>query len=263
MGAAVGFFLLAASIQPAGAQSRGNRDAAQSPRRAHEERDTLTGAIFSARPDGQGNARFAVSVDDFVLEKILAPSGDATIRLTQGKDIVTVVLDHNGYAVERAERTARFDAQSGQAEDLDSIRSVLLGSRAVRTFRRLAASLEDRDDDKNLELEPLMVATLVDGALVQLLDGDSGAAGRVGKRITRKRRAAMRPARLTPGDMISYDCVTQYETQLVDAWDLYQGCRDSATGVRWYLWYFSDSFCEVEWLLRSQQYIYQFMQCFT
>lgn len=261
MGAAAGLFLLAASIQPAGAQSRDSRNrATPSPRRTHEEHDDATGANFSAEPDGQGNARFAVSVGDFVIEKILAPSGDATLRLTQGKDVVTVVINHNGYAVQRAERTARVDLQSRQADDFDSIRSVLLGSKAVRTFRQLAASLEDRDDDQ--ELGPLMISTLVDGAIVQLLDGDSGAPGRIGKRITRKRRGAMRPAKLLPGDLISIDCISQYETSLVNAWDLYQQCRDSASNVSWYLWYFADGMCEMEWLLRSQQYIYQFMACF-
>lgn len=90
-----------------------------------------------------------------------------------------------------------------------------------------------------------------------------GAPERIGKRLTRKRRAAMRPAKLTPGDMISYDCVMQYETALIDAWDLYQSCRDSAAGVQWYLWYFADTFCEGEWLLRAEQYVFQFMQCFT
>jgi len=31
-----------------------------------------------------------VTAGDFVLEKVLAPTGDATLRLTQGKDVVTV-----------------------------------------------------------------------------------------------------------------------------------------------------------------------------
>jgi hypothetical protein len=262
IGAAVGLFLLAASIQPASAQLRDNRSAgSQSRRTSHDERDNVTGAIFSAGRDGQGNARFAVSVNDFGLEKILAPSGDATIRLTQGQDVVTVVINHNGYVVERGERTAQFDLQSGQAEDFDLIRSVLLGSRAVGTFRRLAASLEDRDDDQ--ELGPLMLGTLVDGAIVQLLDGDSGAPGRIGKRITRKQRAAIRRAKQTLGDILLNDCVQQYELALLYAWDLYQTCRDSAAAVQWYLWYFADALCETEWLLRSQQYLYQFMACFS
>jgi hypothetical protein len=106
----------------------------------------------------------------------------------QGKDVVSIAMNHGGYSVARGRKTARLDSQSGQ-EDLDAVRAVLLGSQAVRTFRRLSASLENRDDD---DAGPLLLSTLVDGAIVQMLDGDSGATGRIGKRITRKQRAGLR-----------------------------------------------------------------------
>src|SRR5207237_7268064 len=83
MGGAVGACLLAASIQPARAQSRDNRDNAGRRAAVHQEHDYVTNATFTAAPDAQRNARTVVTVDDFTLEKILAPSGDATIRLSQ------------------------------------------------------------------------------------------------------------------------------------------------------------------------------------
>jgi hypothetical protein len=257
----LGLLVLTATSQAAGAQSREDGDLAlQAGRPSHQEHDRPTDAAFSATLDAQGNARFSIAVGDFLLEKVLAPTGDATLRLTQGKDIVTVAINHSGYMVSRGRKSGRLDSQSGQQRDLDSVRAVLLGSPAVRTFRRLSAALEDRDesDDEG----PLFLGALVDGAIVQMLDGDSGASERIGKRITRKHRAAFRQAKLRP-DSLFTDCILNYELSLVEAWDLFGQCRDTAWNNRWYVWYFAENLCELEFLLRSQQYIYQFMACFA
>lgn len=257
----LGLLVLTATSQLAGAQSREDRDQSPQARRpSREEHDRATGAALSATLDAQGNARFSIAVGDFLLEKVLAPTGDATMRLTQGKDIVTVAINHDGYLVSRGKKSGRLDAQSGQQEDLDSVRAVLLGSPAVRTFRRLSAALENRDesDDEG----PLLLSALVDGAIVQILDGDSGASERIGRRITRRHRAAFRQAKLRPDNLFS-DCVLNYEMSLVEAWDLFSQCRDTAWNNRWYVWFFAENLCELEFLLRTQQYIYQFMACFA
>jgi hypothetical protein len=130
----------------------------------HQEHDRLTDATFSSTVDEQGNARSTVAVGDFLLEKVLAPTGDATLRLSQGKDVVTIAVNHNGYLVNRGKKSARVDSQSGQQEDLDQVRSVLLGSSAVRTFRRLSSALENRDesDDEG----PLFLRKIDDGTIV-------------------------------------------------------------------------------------------------
>lgn len=141
---------------------------------------------------------------------------------------------------------------------MDDIRAVLLGSPAVRTFRRLSASLEGRDNDD--EEGPLFLSTLVDGAIVQMLDGDSGAPERVSKRITRKRRAVLQRAKLMP-DHLFTDCILNYELALMNAWDLFHVCTDTTLSLHWWIWWSAETFCEFEWLLRSQSYIYQFMSC--
>src|SRR3954466_16240738 len=85
-----GVFVLAANIDPAAAQQRDTGDKAQQGRRAvHEERDALTNAGFSSTVDAQGNARVTVKMEDFTLEKVVASTGDTTIRLLQGKDVVS------------------------------------------------------------------------------------------------------------------------------------------------------------------------------
>ena len=130
----------------------------------------------------------------------------------------------------------------------------------MRTFRRLSASLESRDDDDSEG--PLFLSTLVDGAIVQMLDGDPGAAERVGKRITRKRRASLQQARLMP-DHLFTDCILNYEMSLMNAWDLFYQCTDTTFTLHWLIWWGAETFCEFEFLMRSQEYIYQFLSCFA
>jgi len=256
----IGLLTIAGSIQPAAAQSPQNAGP-QRGRTPYREHDDATGAILTAAPDDQGNARFVLTVNELRVEKTLATNGDTTLRLIDRSDAVTITLSNAGYAVERANRRARFDPQSATTEDLDAVRSVLLGSRAVRSFRMLTAAFEARDDGD--EDTPLVLGTLVDGAIVQLLDGDSGAPSRIAKRMTRKLRARLKPAKLMPGTLFFDDCVIRYEMGVLDAWSLLSQCQESAWSMPWYYWWLSESFCELEWFLRSQQYLYQFMSCFA
>jgi hypothetical protein len=255
----VGLFMLAANIPPAHAQSGDARGAGHAAGRpAYQEHDAVTDASFSSTADREGNAHFTVRVGDFLLEKALAPTGEATIRLTEGKDVVSIVMNHGGYVVSRGGRTVRLSIQSTGQDDLDAVRSLLLGSQAVRTFRRLSASMENRDDNDNEG--PLFLSALVDGAIVQRLDGDTGAPARIGKRITRKHRAGLRPAMFRPDNLFT-DCILNYEMSLVEAWDLYGLCMDTALNSAWYVYPFAEDLCELEFLIRSQQYIYQFVSC--
>ena len=136
----LGLFVLAANTEPAAAQQRDNGGKGGQGRRAtHEEHDRVTNAAFSATVDEQGNAVVTAKVDDFILEKAVASTGDTTIRLMRGKDIVSIAMNHGGYAVARGRKTARFDPQSGKQEDMDAIRAVLLGSPAVRKPREIRA----------------------------------------------------------------------------------------------------------------------------
>lgn len=256
----LGLFVLAANIEPAAAQQR--NDAARGPAagRIYQEHDAITNTLFSAAVDEQNNARITVKVGDFTLEKAVASSGDTTIRLAQGADVVSVAMSHGGYVVQRMQKSGRLDPQSGKQEDADAIRAILLGSPAVRTFRRLTESFEARE---NTDSEgPLFLSTLVDGAIVQMLDGDTGAAERMGKRITRKHRMVLQPARLKDGGIFT-DCVISYEMSLLDAWDLLYRCTETTFSLSWFFWWSAETFCEFEFFLRSQQYIYQFFSCFA
>jgi hypothetical protein len=130
----------------------------------------------------------------------------------------------------------------------------------VRSFKRLAASLENRDEAE--EDGPLAVVALIDGAIVQLLDGDADAPGRIARRVTRKHRAALRPvvARRAPDQF--RDCVGLYQVSLMDAYYQYGECWLEANDSSWWTRNLIFRMCEWEWALRSQQYVWQFIGCF-
>jgi hypothetical protein len=221
----------------------------------HVEQDQATGATFALAADASGNMVTLMTARDFLLEKAVDPSGSTTIRLTQGRDSVTIAMSQSGYAVQRGTRSARFDPRAPQEADLDAIRSVLLGSPAVRTFRRLSSSFENREED---DYGPLVLSALVDGAIVQMLDGDSGALERMAKRVTKKQRATLRQAG-RPGDF--RDCVVLYEQSLLYSYNIFKVCYETAQNNPWYISSWSKTVCDWEFLIRAEQYLFQFTAC--
>jgi hypothetical protein len=257
MAPAAGF----AEQQQQGQQKQpGNTSGASQSRRVSAEHDDLSNADYTATMDGNGNALFTVKAGDFLLEKAVDSSGMFSLRLTQAKDVVSIVRDQAGYVVVRGKRSARFDPRSAtQSEGRDGVRAVLLGSPAVRSFRRLSVLLENRDERDGES--PMMLSTLLDGGLVEMLDGDPGAMPRVAKRVLRKQRARLQTVKL-PGNMFR-DCVGMYEVSLLDAFNQYVACMEWAANVHWWFQTWAEDWCHWEWLGRSQQYIWQFVSCFA
>jgi hypothetical protein len=239
--------------------AQGPRDA--QPRRGYQEHDRMTGTTFNATTDAGGNAVVTLTGGEFSLEKVVSPTGDATLRLTQGKDVVTVVVAQGGFQVGRGRRTVRLEARTDKGEGLDAIRSLLVGSQAVRSFKRLAASLENRDEAE--EDGALALVTLVDAALVQFLEGDVDAPKRITRRITRKTRSPFRAVAVKRAPDLFRDCVGIYQVALVDAYNQWAECWVDAWDVTWWTRSLIFRLCEWEWALRSQQYVWQFIGCFT
>ena len=230
------------------------------PRRSevHREYDRATDATFTASIDANGIAYFTIAVGDFLFEKALASSGDSTIRLSRGKDVVTIASGQSGYQVERGKKSARFDPRSQQSR-ADNARAVLLGSEAIRTFKRLAAALEDRDESQSDG--PLITAALVDLALIQIVEGEPGAAKRLGKRVMRKQLKDVQPVRALRAPQLFNDCIGNYQLSLVYAWDQYASCMYEGAAQPWYIREWVERACETEWVVRSQQYVWQFIGC--
>ena len=252
--------LVLALTTPGLAAAQGRRDGDPPTRRGYQEQDRLTATTFTATTDAGGNAVFTAKGGDFSFEKVVSPTGEATLRLAQEKDVVTIAINRSGLVVGRGRRTVRIDPRTDKSEDIDSVRALLLGSRAVRSFKRLAAALENRDESE--EDGALAIVALIDGAIVQLLDGDADAPRRIGQRVTRKHRAALRPVAARRAPDVFRDCVGLYEVALMDSSRQYGECWIEANDAAWWSRSLLFRYCEWEWALRSQQYVWQFIGCF-
>ncbi len=230
-------------------------------RTVSREHDGLSNADYTASIDAAGNAVFTAKAGTFSMEKTVDASGAFTLRFSQDDDTVTVVRDQTGYQVSRGSRTARFDPRRTQQNDArDAVRVVLLGSKAVRSIRHLSLVLENRDERD--EESPVLVGALIDGGVVQMLDGDPGALPRIAKRAVRKQRARLQLVRFLPDNMFK-DCVGLYETSLLDAWNQYTQCMDWALNVHWWFSDWAADWCHWEWMARAQAYLWQFVSCFA
>ena len=249
---------LAMAQRPGGTGAQSPGGAGAQGRRTYHEYDQATMTTFTATSDANGNAVLTLKGGDFMLEKVVAHNGDATLRLSQGKDVVTIALTQAGFEVVRGSRRLRIEARD--AEKFDSVRGLLTGSHAVRSFKRLVAIIEEREESE--EDGPLALATLVDGAVVYLIDGDTEAPRRIAKRLTRKQRAGARAVKAGRAPYVYYDCVGGYQVALLDAWGQLEDCYIESTAYSWWTRDLVFSLCRWEWALRSQQYLWQFVSCF-
>src|SRR4029453_8249102 len=119
---------------------------------------------FAATTDAAGNAVLTLRGGDFTLEKVIAHTGDATLRLSQGKDVVTIAISQDGFQVARGQKALRVDPRADSQDKADSDQSILIGSEAIRSFNRLVSALEQRDETEGDS--PLALNALVDGAIV-------------------------------------------------------------------------------------------------
>lgn len=255
----VSAFIMAMAVVPAIAAGQGP-DNAKGHRGGYQEHDAATSTRLTATTDAAGNAVLTLRGGDFVLEKVVAHTGDATLRLTQGKDVVTIALSQSGFSVSRGQKSVHLDPRTNKHDKVDGVRSMLTGSQAVRSFKRLVASLELRDESEEDGL--LAVSALVDGAIVHLLDGDADAPLRIAKRITRKQRAALRvvSAKRLPG--VYYDCIGGYQVALMTAYGQFESCAIESNGYSFWSRSIVYQLCSWEWAIRSYQYIWQFIGCF-
>jgi hypothetical protein len=253
-------FIAALAMLPALAAGQGNGSADGQRRRHYQEHDRATSATFTATTDQAGNARLTIKGGDFVLEKVVAHTGDATLRLSQGKDVVTIAVSQAGFQVARGQKSLRVDPRVDTVEKADAARSMLLGSQAVRSFKRLVSSLEQRDETE--EDGPFALSALVDGAIVQLLDGDADAPHRIAKRITRKQRAAQRVVKAGRLPGVFVDCIGLYQVALMSAYGQFESCAIESFEYSWWSRSLVYQLCSWEWAIRSQQYVWQFVGCF-
>lgn len=250
----------AVGTTPAGAPRAERSGAARPPvplpagveRVAYERYVQDLDATFRAGPTEGGTAWIGIRSAGLVVDKRVSATGVMTMRLEYGSDAVTFEISARAIRVERGSRSVHLTPEGAPGPDADSLRRLLVGSKAVAAFRALTAALERREADDGA----ITVSAMIDGAFVAALDGDQAAVERIGRRVTRRARARARQAAL--GTAQFSDCVTDYERAILDAYRILGACYSQPS---WYYYLLNYPFCSFEYLLRAEQYIFQFVSC--
>lgn len=226
-------------------------------RAASQRHDAGSGVRFWAGMDGQGRAVLRLTAAQFEFEKSVTAAGQTDIRIVGGGDRVTVSFAEHIVSVGRGRASVKFDPRLATEEDENKVRRLLVGSRAVRVFRAIAAHLESRSPEED---DFFALATLVDGALVGLLDGDKAGVARVAKRIGNRQRARLQSVAARLRGQFP-DCVGMYESTVSWAWNEYSECTEEASDDSWLIRSINTNFCTTEWILRAESAAFQFLAC--
>jgi hypothetical protein len=227
------------------------------PRAGRQRYDAGSGVRFWAGMDGEGRAVLRLTAAQFEFEKSVDASGQTSIRIVSGNDRVAVSFGQRAVSVGRGKASVGYDPRLATEEDENRVRRLLVGSRAVRAFRAIAAHLESRSPDED---DYFTAATLVDGALVGTLDGDRGVIGRVARRIGVRQRARLQVVALRGQDRFA-DCFGTYENSVNWAWNEYQSCVGDAEDDGAVLRSINTNFCATEWIVRAESAAFQFISC--
>ena len=236
---------------PAGEQ------AASREHKAHQRHDALIGVDYSAGMDTQGRAVLRLTAARFEFEKSVTASGETSIHIAAGDDRVNLTLAQTFISVGRGKARVEFDPRLATEEDENKVRRLLVGSRAVRAFRTIVAHLESRAPEED---DYFVTATLVDGALVGLLDGDQGVIGRVARRIGSRQRVRLQAVASRGQDRYP-DCWGMYENTVQWAWTEYQTCNVEASDDPWIIRSINMNYCTTEWIFRAESAAFQAMSC--
>ena len=140
---------------------------------------------------------------------------------------------------------------------MERVRALLAGSRAVKQYRRLAASVEESD-----EASPASHGVLIGASVVHLLDGDPGAPSRIARRLAARRPAAARrnvaAVQDPSGAGSSEDCWATYETRVNQAYNDFWDCMRTR---QWWTYEVISYACSGVWTVRVEGYWFQYLKC--
>ena len=219
------------------------------------------GPSFTATTDAAGNAVLTLKGGDFVLEKVVAHTGDATLRLSQGKDVVTIALNQSGFHVaQRAEVDSHRPAhrQTRQARRRPLAPRRLAGrsivqaagcrTRAARRERgRWSAGIEHARRRRHRA-----AARWRRRRTAAYRKADHAEASRVASRRQRE-TSARRVSSTASATTRSRSCRRTASSRAAASSRTHTPGGAGASSIE---------LCAWEWAIRSQQYIWQFIGCF-
>jgi hypothetical protein len=188
------------------------------------------GSALSVRLAADGTAVLEATAGELRVRKVVHPNGHFVLTLQARNDQVTIRADGTVFDVRRGDESATIDPFVTTEERFLDVKKLLAGSRAVRAFRGIAASLAGAS-----ELTPGGTALVASDAL--FLD---------------RRAAQLRSVNLLRGP----GCYEIYEAEVIRAWSDYLECRDS---FAW--WNPLKEGCTLRWMLWAESSWFSFLSC--
>lgn len=251
--------------EPAGRPDAGAPRAPQPP---FAHRDADLDVEFSMAPGPNGGAEVRLVSGPLSVVKTIRSDGSTVRVVTWRQDTVRITNDATGVVVERNGRRAAWRASDVSDAAVDTVRSVLAESPAIRALRRLGAVLEQRGGEDSA----FTVSTLMDSAFVALLDGDGLAVRRFGERMAERGRARSRRGaeglvpvslNLAPRSRVPAfrDCLGELYDYIGRSWGQYRECEGWALDDPWYQRGLHIMWCQREFEIRMASGLLQFVDC--
>jgi hypothetical protein len=233
-------FILAATF-PAGSGTRPTAFAA-SPQAGRNDRADLT---FSTTPMRDGTIQVDAQGGDLVLRKKIGPDGSFSLVLQTPRDRLSLSFQEHTITVTRGRNTVSLTPASTSDDDLDRVHRLLADSRAARLLRMAAAELQASEDD-SAESSAVVMAD----AVIGMLSGDAGAPLRVGRHLSRRVRATVRPAGMQT------DCYGTWERRVYFAYMDLESCERSFS-----VWNPTRYLCAARYILMAESYWFSMISC--
>jgi len=190
-----------------------------------------------------GAVRISAKADGIDVQKTVSATGEYSVSLRSGKDLVTVVGNGARVKVSRGKRTVGFDVSRPEAGSYDRTSILLAGSPALRAFRaaRNRMAPEARQSPEGVAMEIIEV-------LLSVAQGDPTAPDRF-------RSAESSPWELTARDA-NESCFREWRDEVQSAWDEYERCyRD----FNW--WSGGREACAFMWTLHVESAWFRMWGC--
>lgn len=192
-----------------------------------------------------GSIEIAGRGGELTIRKTVQQHGAVVLELVAGGDRVILQVAEHTVSVRRGAKEVVISHVGVTEDDLDQVRRLLAGSRAIVLLRRIGAAVLAAQDDS-----PTATALLMADAIAGMFTGDGGAPARIARHFGRHAVGRLRRAAL------GTDCYREWEQLVMRAMDEFLTCLVE-TGWFGPLQYL----CSFRWLLQVESAWFQFLSC--
>lgn len=242
--------VIQATVQAPGL-GRGAASATAQPRvtpAAQVMRSEKADVTFEVRPSSDGGAELRATNGGLQVTKAVSPTGEFTLRLTSGTDVVSIGVTGRGTRVSRGRQTVELPRGADAPGRRPAVRRMLADSDAVVRYRRMADALMVANDRS-----PAALGIIITDGVLGVLGGDAGAPRRIAEFLAGDGAKRLRPAGM------AIDCFTLMEQRMTEAWNDYMACWVSVSYLLFPEWF--QEACALRWVVQVESYWFNFISC--